>query len=263
MKKTLSLAIAALCLSATAQAHQVWIEQPAGKSAVIRFGEFAENLREASPGYLDGFNKLSAKLISAKGESPLTVAKVADGFTLSAKAVRDESLVAEEPALPLRKFKHGGVGEPMDAWFWMSARYMADASVAAKPSLTMDIVPTGKAGEFQIVLKGQPLAKTKLVAMVQSGWEKVAYTDAQGKAHLDLPWKGQYVLRAMHIDRTPGERAGANGPEHYDGIGYVSTLTFVKPDGAAPLPAGPVMSPNKPPVAAPVAAAAQGTTAAK
>ncbi|WYX18119.1 hypothetical protein WJ973_17860 [Achromobacter xylosoxidans] len=45
MKKTLSLAIAALCLTATAQAHQVWIEQPGGKSAIARFGEFAENLR--------------------------------------------------------------------------------------------------------------------------------------------------------------------------------------------------------------------------
>ena len=47
MKKTLSLAIAALSLTATAQAHQVWIEQPAGKHPIIRFGEFAENLREA------------------------------------------------------------------------------------------------------------------------------------------------------------------------------------------------------------------------
>lgn len=249
MKKTLSIAIAALCLSATAQAHQVWIEQPAGKSAIIRFGEFAENLREASPGYLDTFTKLSARLVSPKGESPLTVAKVADGFTLSAKAAHNESLLAEESALPLRKFKHGG--EQMNAWFWMSARYMADVSAAAAPKLTMDIVPTGKAGQFQVVLKGQPLAKAKLVAMVQSGWEKVAYTDEQGKASFDLPWKGQYVLRAMHIDRTPGERQGANGPEAYDGMGYVSTLTFVKPDGAAPLPAGPVLPPNKLPPAAP------------
>lgn len=256
MKKTLSIAIAALCLSATAQAHQVWIEQPAGKPAIVRFGEFAENLREASPGYLDTFVKLSARLVSPKGELPLKIIKVADGFTLSAKAERNESLLAEEQALPLRKFKHGG-GEPINAWFLMNARYTADASVAAQPKLTMDIVPTGKPAEFQLVLKGQPLAKAKLVAMVQSGWEKVAYTDAQGKARFDLPWKGQYVLRAMHIDRTPGERQGANGPEAYDGIGYVSTLTFVKPDGAAPLPAGPALPPNKLPPATPAAAPAK------
>lgn len=245
MKKILSIAIAGLCLTATAQAHQVWIEQPAGKPAIVRFGEYAENLREASPGLLDSFSKLSATLISAKGETPLTVIKGADGFTLSGKASGKENVVAEDQTLPLRKFKHGD-GEPINVWFLMSARYVADIHAAVLPSkLSMDIVPTGQAGEFQVLFKGQPLPKTKLVTMVQSGWEKVAYTDANGKAHFELPWKGQYVLRTMHIDRTPGERPGANGPEKYDGIGYVTTLTFVKPDGAAPLPAGPAMPPNK------------------
>lgn len=255
MKKTLSLAIAALCLTATAQAHQVWIEQPGGKSAIARFGEFAENLREASPGYLDGFGKMSANLVSAKGESPLTVTKTADGFTLSGKASGNESLVLESPMDTLRKFKHGG--ESINAWFHMGARYVANPSAAVAPKLTLDIVPTGQAGEFQVVLKGQPLPKAKLVAMVDSGWEKAAYTDAQGKARFDLPWKAQYVLRAMHIDKTPGERQGASGPEPYDAIGYVATLTFVKPDGVTPLPAGPVRPPNKLPAAAPASAAAK------
>lgn len=170
MKKTLSLAIAALCLTATAQAHQVWIEQSGGKSAIARFGEFAENLREASPGYLDGFGKMSASLVSAKGESPLTVTKTADGFTLSGKASGNESLVLDSPMDTLRKFKHGG--ESINAWFHMSARYVANPSAAVAPKLTLDIVPTGQAGEFQVVLKGQPLPKAKLVAMVDSGWEK-------------------------------------------------------------------------------------------
>ena len=65
----------------------------------------------------------------------------------------------------------------------------------------------------------------------------------------------------MHIDRTPGERPAANGPEHYDAIGYVSTLTFVKPDGVAPLPAAPVRPPNKLPAAAPAAPAAPAPAA--
>lgn len=260
MKKTLSLAIAALSLTATAQAHQVWIEQPAGKPPIIRFGEFAENLREASPGYLDSFGKMSATLITAKGEAPLTVTKAADGFTLSGKVDKKDGLVAESPMSALRKFKQGG-GEALETWFQMSARYVPTTAAAVAPKLVMDIVPTGLAGEFQVVLKGQPLPKAKLVAMVDSGWEQTAYTDAQGKARFVLPWKTQYVLRAMHIDRTPGERPAANGPEHYDAIGYVSTLTFVKPDGVAPLPAAPVRPPNKLPAAAPAAPAAPAPAA--
>ena len=252
MKKTLSLAIAALALTATVQAHQVWIEQPAGKPAIIRFGEFAENLREASPGYLDGFDKMTATLLTAKGEVPLTATKAADGFTLSQKVGGKDGVVVDGPMNTLRTFKHGG--EPLQTWFQMNARYVPDAAAATAPKLVMDIVPTGQAGQFQVVFKGQPLPKTKLVAMVDSGWEQTAYTDEQGKAHFSLPWKTQYVLRTMHIDRTPGDRPGASGPEHYDAIGYVATLTFVKPDGAAPLPAVPVRPPNKV-QAAPAAAA--------
>ncbi|WZB64904.1 hypothetical protein WJ971_18360 [Achromobacter xylosoxidans] len=86
---------------------------------------------------------------------------------------------------------------------------------------------------------------------------KTAYTDAQGKARFDLPWKAQYVLRTMHIDKTPGERQGAKGAEPYDAVGYVATLTFVKPDGVMPLPAGPVVPPNKLPAAAPASAPAK------
>ncbi len=260
MKKTLSLAIAALSLTATAQAHQIWIEQPAGKPAVVRFGEFAENLREASPGYLDSFNKVSATLITAKGETPLPVTKAADGFRLSQKIGAKDGLVVDSSMNALRKFTHGG--EALQTWFQMNARYVPDPAVAVAPKLAIDIVPTGKPGEFLVALKGQPLPKTKLVAMVESGWEQTAYTDAQGKAHLNLPWKTQYVLRAMHIDRTPGERPGADGPEHYDAIGYVTTLTFVKPDGVAPLPALPVRPPNKLPAAAAPAAAATTPAAA-
>lgn len=60
-------------------------------------------------------------------------------------------------------------------------------------------------------------------------------------ARFDFPWKGQYVIEASHVDRTPGERAG----EKYDGIDYVTTLTFVKPEGVAPLPACPAAAPGK------------------
>lgn len=261
MKKTLSVAIAALSLAATAQAHQVWIERPAGKPAIVRFGEFAENLREASPGYLDSFGSLSATLITARGEVPLTVTKAADGFRLPQKMGAKDGLVVDSPMNALRKFTQGG--EALQTWFQMSARYVSDMGAVVAPKLAIDIVPTGKSGEFLVALKGQPLPKAKLVAMVDSGWEQTAYTDDQGKAHFSLPWKTQYVLRAMHIDRTPGERAGVDGAEHYDAIGYVTTLTFVKPDGLAPLPAVPVRPPNKlKAVAAPATAAAAPAAAA-
>ncbi|MDR1647260.1 MAG: hypothetical protein LBR88_04385, partial [Zoogloeaceae bacterium] len=76
--------------------------------------------------------------------------------------------------------------------------------------------------------------------VVQSGWSKSAHSNAEGLVRFDLPWRGQYVVEASYIDRTPGERQG----EKYDGINYVTTLTLVRPDGVAPLPAPPAAKPN-------------------
>ena len=46
---------------ASANAHQIWIEQD-GKRARVVFGEFAENLRELSPGRLDKFVALTGTI---------------------------------------------------------------------------------------------------------------------------------------------------------------------------------------------------------
>ena len=48
---SLSLPLAA---AAPAAAHQIWLEQDA-RAARLYFGEFGDNLREASPGLLDKF----------------------------------------------------------------------------------------------------------------------------------------------------------------------------------------------------------------
>jgi hypothetical protein len=234
--------LALLGWGAAAQAHQIWLEQPTGQNAVIRFGEFGENLREASPGLLDRFGQPAATLLSPKGDTALTVTKAADGFTLSAKPAPGTSVVAEDPAFPLRRFTQNG--KEVTSWYHPGARY-ATTLEAQPPRLTLDITPTAKAGEFRLTFKGQPLPKAKVQVLVQSGWGKEAHSDEAGLVHFDLPWKGQYVVEASHIDRTPGERPGAAGPEKYDGINYVSTLTFVQAAGVAPLPAGPAAAPNR------------------
>lgn len=242
MKKTLILLAATLGLASTAHAHQAWLEQADGKAAVLRFGEFAENLRETSPGLLDHFGKPAATLISAKGESPLTITKRADGFGLSSGAAPGQSIAVEDPVFPLRTFKQGD--KDITSWVWPAARYVTGFA-AQQSKLALDLVPTGTAGEFQVLLKGQPLPKAKVAIAVQSGWGKEAHADEQGKVRFDLPWKGQYVIETSHIDRNPGERAGVSGAEKYDGINYVTTLSFVKADGAAPFPAGPAAAPAK------------------
>ncbi|MDR0715836.1 MAG: hypothetical protein LBF50_00250, partial [Azoarcus sp.] len=100
--------IAFLGLCATAQAHQVWLEQPEGENAVIRFGEFGENLRETSPGLLDNFGSPTAKLFTKSKTKALTPAKSATGFTLPVRLAPGESLTAEDALFPIRVFKREG-----------------------------------------------------------------------------------------------------------------------------------------------------------
>ena len=55
--RSVLLAVALLCLAGSASAHHLWLEAD-GQGARLYFGEFDENLREASPGLLDRFKQI-------------------------------------------------------------------------------------------------------------------------------------------------------------------------------------------------------------
>ncbi|MGA1856830.1 cobalt ABC transporter substrate-binding protein [Azospirillum sp. 11R-A] len=239
----LSIAVVALLgLAAPANAHQIWIEQTDGQNAVIRFGEFGDNLREASPGLLDKFVKPAATLVSAKGERAVEAAKTATGFALPFKAGDGEAIVADDPLYPLYPGKDNG--KETANWYHPSARLITGFK-EQQPKLPLDLVPAGEPGRFKLFFKGQPKAKTKVSLVTQSGWAKEAYTDEQGAVGFDLPWKGTYVAEASFTDRSPGERPSAKGPERYDAVSYATTVTYVHGDGLAPLPAGPAAAPHQ------------------
>ncbi|UYG53926.1 DUF4198 domain-containing protein [Comamonas endophytica] len=238
-----SATLALLGFAHAAQAHQIWIEQPAGQqNAIVRFGEFGENLREASPGLLDKFGQPTATLIAGQGEKAAEVRKAADGFALSFGAARGESIVAADERYPLYTWKKDGK-DTLNRYY--PAARLITSFAAQSPKLALDLVPTGKDGEFKLYLKGQPKAGAKVALVTQSGWAKEAQTDAQGLVQFDMPWKGTYVAEVSVNDATAGERAGAGGTEKFDAVSYVTSLTYVKPDGVEPIPAPPAAAPNQ------------------
>ncbi|MBX3665002.1 MAG: cobalt ABC transporter substrate-binding protein [Burkholderiales bacterium] len=238
-----ALTLALLGIAGAAQAHQIWLEQPAGrKTAIVRFGEFGENLRETSPGLLDKFGKPVATLLSAKGEQTVDARKAGSGFELPFGAARGDAIIAEDLNYPLYTWKQGD--KETINWYRPAARLITGFA-EQQPKLTLDLVPTGKTGEFKLFLKGQPKAKTKVTLVTQSGWAKEGHTDEQGLVKFDMPWSGTYVAEVSVNERSPGERPGANGPEKFDGVSYVTTVTYVKSDGMAPIPAGPAATPGK------------------
>ena len=229
--------LAGFLAAGTACAHQIWLQQD-GKAASVYFGEFGDNLREASPGLLDKFRFQSVTWIAPSGSKPLQASKTAGAFILNGKVAAGESIIVEENAYPSWEEKKEGKATRT---VWVpAARLIADAKAQA-PALTLDLVPTGKPGQFQVSYRGKPLAQAKVNAVVQSGWGKEAWSDAQGLVSFPLPWKGTYVLEVQHTDQTAGQR----GDEDYDKAMYVTSLSLVQPQGVAPLPAGPALPPSQ------------------
>jgi uncharacterized GH25 family protein len=240
-----SAALAIALLSGTAQAHQVWLE-PQGQGAKLYFGEFGENLREASPGLLDKFVKPLATKVSAAGaRQDADTSKTPNGFAFALRAGKGEALIAEEPAYPISERKDAE-GKTTRSAYIPAARLAGDWSAAQQPSLTLDLVPTGKADkdgvELQAFFKGQPLPKGKVAVVTQSGWMQEHHTDEQGKLKVALPWKGTYVLELQYQEKAPGTRANGDA---YDRATYVTSLTLLQPKGLAPLAAPPAAKPNE------------------
>lgn len=230
-----------LWASSAAQAHQIWLEQTA-QGATLYFGEFGENLREASPGLLDKFGQPTAHKVSAQATQPLALRKTAGGFALAGRAAKGEALVAEDPAYPISEWKDNGT--PVRSLYHPAAR-LATQFAAQPPSLTLDLVPTGQSSknsvQVQAFYKGQPLPKAKVALVTASGWAQEHHTDADGKLTVPLPWRGTYVLELGHTDKQPGQR----GTDSYDRASYVTSLTLVQPTGLPPLAAVPAATPNK------------------
>jgi hypothetical protein len=234
----LVMTLLAALAAGSAAAHHVWIEQD-DKGARLFFGEFNDNLREASPGLLDRFVQPTATHISGTGTTPLRVEKSANAYVLSGKAVTPgDSIVAEEARYPIMERKSG---EQVIRTVWTpAARYITDFT-ARPPTLTLDIVPDGEPGGFKLFYKGQPLPKAKVEVIALSGWARQMTTDAQGAFTLTLPWKGLYAIEVRHTDRTPGERDG----HKFDVASFVTTLTFIHASGLESPPAPPAAPPNK------------------
>jgi uncharacterized GH25 family protein len=226
---------AALLAPAAAPAHQIWLEQDKA-GAKLFFGEFAENVRESSPGYLDKFPGPTGTHLTSKGEQPVALSKTASSFASTARIKKGETLIVQEPNYPVIERK---AADKTTRTFWSpAARYVADFT-AQQPKLTLDVVPTGKTGEFQVTFRGQPLPKAEIGIVAVSGWGQEARTDDEGKVSFSLPWKGPYLVSIRHVDSTPGARPPAEGKpaEKYDLASFTTTLSFVTPSGLPSPPA--------------------------
>jgi len=213
-----AMALTALVnLVGQASAHMVWVERD-GTAPVARayFGEWAEDVREKTGGYLD-----MIKAPQAFGTDPAKGPKLArktDHIEIDAKGLADVRLV--EALAPREDKAQGGKGRTV---FHAKA---GRAETVAR--LDFEIVPTAPNGNsFVLLLNGKAVPKTEVTVFGPPKWSKVVHTDAEGRFSITTPWKGRYVIETAFQDAVAGEAAGTA----FDRTRHVGTLSFEVADG--------------------------------
>lgn len=217
-------------LSAPAAAHQLWLER--GDAGLrVHFGEFVDNIREASPGGLDKLGP-SAMVASAK-KQPLALRKTATHYTVDGRVAADDSIIVDDNRYPA--YIDNSSGKPVRSIFHPAARFVPNLS-PREPMLDLDIVPAQEPLTFKVFFKGKPVPEAGVKVASVSGWSREYKADADGLVRVQLPWRGPYVFETLHNDKTPGKR----GADDYDIAYYVTTLGMTHPTGPdAPPPPPP------------------------
>jgi uncharacterized GH25 family protein len=225
-----------LSFAGAASAHALWLE-PDAEGYQLYFGEFGENLREGSPGLLDRFEPVpAAKAFGGAGDTPLKAEKKPTSFQFTGAADGATSVVAEQARVTERK-QNDKVVRTLGRY---SARYVADFG-ERKPIIPLDIVPTGTPGRFKVFYDGKPLPKAKVEVVTEFGWTRELKTDDAGGIEVGLPWKGTYAIEVAVADGTPG----THGSQPYDGMRFVTMLTFKVAEGLVAPPRPPVVTPKR------------------
>jgi hypothetical protein len=209
MKTWIKIAFSCLpLLAADVRAHALWAE-PAEGGYKIFFGEPGEGLREkkekfSEVGPIKAWDASGKEAKGAQAEDHVFVTAAPGGLVASASDV------------PL----HGEGKDALRVFFYAQA-----AGKAAPKNAALEIRPDAKdALSFTVLAGGKPVADGELELFAPGGWNRTFKTDAQGKARIEAPWAGQYVLEASRMDKTAGTLNG----KPYQGTYHAATYSFVK-----------------------------------
>lgn len=219
---TLTLAVLA---PSVAQAHYLWLENDKA-GGHLYFGEYEELLRERSPGRLDEMPSPVIHSVNSAGQtSNVRVTREAGGFAF-APSGRPTAITATEGAYEVKDWTRAGIGIVKPMFY---ARMIGATAQPVADVMTLDVLPTGKNGEFRAVFQGKPLAGTDVRIIAPNAWTREATTDKDGLVHFDFPWRGQYILHVVHLEKTPGNFNGVA----YEALRHRATATVNVPRGPA------------------------------
>lgn len=194
-------AIVSTSLSLNVSAHALWLEGDSANATATKlyFGEYAENLRESSPGRLDNIIEPAVTVIDAAGEGrPAEVRRENNHFAITGGA----TVLVQALKQPVREQSVRESGEISNP----AQRRFLYARLGKGGSLPLDIQNNGNL--LRLSFMGKPVTKAEIVVIAPSGWEKHLRTDEKGETTFSLPEPGLYVIEATHELSKTGEFGG-------------------------------------------------------
>jgi len=201
------------------RAHSLWIEPGPSNALVVRFGEPGEVL-EKSPGLLDRLSHPAAWVAGAEGKpAALAIYKQSDHFLIEQSQPAQGAFV--EMSWPVSKPKEGEAVRPLAYLRWLAEGQLSAPQAAA---LTLDIVPTGTEGEFQVLLRGEPLPAAKLHLHTPGEPEREVVADSQGKIAVPAGKPGLCLLATRHREEGKGFAGGLP----HGRVGHSITVSWLR-----------------------------------
>lgn len=188
------VSMASSLISLNAGAHALWLEGD-NTAAKLYFGEYSENLREASPGRLDSIIEPVATVVDMEGRAkPVNAVRESGYFAIPA----GPTVLVQALKQPIR--------EPQGENPAPAQKRFLYARLGKGGRLPLDIENTGNL--LRLSFMSKPLAKTEIVLIAPNGWEKHLRTDEKGEVSFPLPDPGLYVVEAKYELKNPGEFEG-------------------------------------------------------
>lgn len=223
-------ALAGLLLATgTARAHYLWLEADEA-GAYVCYGEAEADLREKSPGNLDGMNAPRVFAVQGNGITALSVNRTAEHFALTGGSPAATLLASEESA-GIRDLSKYGLGMAKSNYY---ARHGLPHGYEAEASLTLDVAGRNP-NQLTVLYRGRPVKDAKVEVIAPNTWVQEHKADALGNVTINTPWRGRYVVHVLHVDPTPG----VFEDKRYDTLRNHFTYSFFQAAGTDPGPAVP------------------------
>ncbi len=199
-------------LSASSQAHEIWIERDGSGPVRIHFGEPAQDVLDHGEDELK--RVVNPKVFGAEAKAG-PIERGDSVLTAPLKGAGDAWLFDDSVFEPWKE---------EDGRYASVSYYARAGRDSTTARLDFELVPRQPGGDVLTVLyRGKPLPGAEVTVIDPQKWQKQLTTDAEGRLTLPPLRSGRHVLVASHKEQVDRQIGG----QQVAVMHHISTLTFL------------------------------------